>query len=137
MKSGGLNDDEIVKLKSLPNGHAKGMAVAIVEIGETYEATLEQRSDPDFQRSVAAFGSDSGKMVTEIKRVQYLKLPVAMSGQGGVFRAQINRDVIPDGWIDRATKDPYQVDKIRGLDGFNDTDGTSRKRSKPVYSISG
>ncbi|KAL7460638.1 hypothetical protein ACHAXS_001082 [Conticribra weissflogii] len=58
MKSGGLNDEEISKLKSLPPGFSKGMAVAIVELGKTFETTLEQRSEPDFQRAVAAFGSD-------------------------------------------------------------------------------
>ena len=60
MKSGGLDDDEIEQLKSLPKGFGKGMAVAIVELGKTYETSLEERSDPEFQRKVGAFGEDSG-----------------------------------------------------------------------------
>jgi len=100
MKSGGLDDDEIQALKSLPPGYKKGMAVAIVELGKTFETTLEQRCDPDFQRSVAAFGEDSGMRATEIKRVEYLKRGVRVSGQGGVFKAKVDRDVIPDGWLD-------------------------------------
>jgi len=100
MKSGGLGDDEIRDLKSLPKGFTKGMAVAIVELGKTFETTLEERCDPDFQRSVGAFGADSGMRATEIKRVEYLKRGVKVSGRGGVFKANIDRDVFPDGWLD-------------------------------------
>jgi magnesium-dependent phosphatase 1 len=99
MRSGNLSDDEIKKLKSLPEGFGKGMAVAIVEIGETFETTLEQRSEPEFQRNVAAFGADSGMRATVIKRVSYLKKGVRVSGKGGVFKAHIEKDVIPDGWV--------------------------------------
>lgn len=98
MKSGGLSDSEIEELKKLPPGFGRGNAVAIVEIGKTYETTLEERSDPEFQRNVGAYGADSGKMVTEIKRAAYLKKPVKVQGAGGVFKVQIDPDVIPDGW---------------------------------------
>jgi magnesium-dependent phosphatase 1 len=100
MKSGGLDDDEIQVLKSLPPGFKKGMAVAIVELGKTFETTLEERCDPTFQRSVGAFGADSGMRATEIKRVEYLKRGVKVSGRGGVFKADIEKDAIPDGWLD-------------------------------------
>ena len=98
MKSGGLNDEEIEELKTMPQGYGRGNAVAIVELGKTYETTIEERSDPEFQRNVAAYGADSGKIVTEIKRVAYLKKPVKMAGQGGVFKVQIDPEMIPDGW---------------------------------------
>lgn len=100
MKSGGLDDSEINKLKSLPKGFSNGMAVAIVEIGKTFETTLAQRCDPEFQRNVGAFGADSGMRATEIRRVEYLKHGVRVGGSGGVFKAKIPRDVIPDGWLD-------------------------------------
>jgi hypothetical protein len=99
MKSGGLDDDQIQALKSLPPGFTKGMVVAIVELGKTYETTLEERCDPDFQRAVAAFGQDSGMRATEISRVEYLKRGVKISGKGGVFTAIIERELIPDGWL--------------------------------------
>jgi len=99
MKSGGLSDAEVEELKSLPNGFGRGMAVAILEIGKTFDTTLEQRSDPVFQRKVCAFGEDSGRRATEIRRVEYLKRPINVSGQGGVFKADIPRDAIPDRWI--------------------------------------
>jgi magnesium-dependent phosphatase 1 len=98
MKSGGLPDDEIANLKSLPPGFSKGMAVAILEIGKTYETSVEERSEPEFQRNVGAYGSDSGKMVTEIKRIEYLTRGVKVSGKGGVFKANVPLDAIPDGW---------------------------------------
>lgn len=98
MKSEGMDDAEIAKLKSLPQGYGRGNVVAIVELGKTYEATLEERCNPDFQRKVAAYGADSGRMCTEIKRVSYLKKPIKTQGQGGVFKVRIDPDVIPDGW---------------------------------------
>ena len=99
MKSGGLNESEINALKTLPKGFGKGMAVAIVELGKTFETSLEERCDPDFQRKVGAFGEDSGMRATEIKRVEYLKRGVRVSGKGGVFKVNINRDDIPEGWL--------------------------------------
>lgn len=103
MKSGGLSDGEIKNLKSLPRGFTKGMAVAIVELGKTFETTLEQRCQPDFQRAVGAFGTDSGMRATEIKRVEYLKEGVKVSGQGGVFKVKVPKSAIPDGWLEEAS----------------------------------
>lgn len=111
MKSGGLTDQEINDLKALPSGFTKGMAVAIVEIGKTYETTLEQRCDPDYQRSVAAFGQDSGIRATEIKRVAYLKQGVKVSGQGGVFKVKVPKSVIPHGWLDETNSSESSNDK--------------------------
>ena len=111
MKSGGLADDEIVALKSLPKGFGKGMAVAIVELGKTYDTTLAERCDPDFQRSVGAFGQDSGMRATEIRRVAYLKRGVKVSGQGGVFKAKIPRDVVPDGWLTDGTAESGEQER--------------------------
>jgi len=34
------------------------------------------------------------------KRVEYLKQGVKVSGRGGVFKVKIDRDVVPDGWLD-------------------------------------
>jgi len=99
MRSGGLSMNDIAKLKALPPGYGTGMVVAIVELGRTYETTLEERSTLGVQQKVGAFGADSGKMVTEIKRVEYLTRGVPVSGQGGVFKADIDRSVIPAGWI--------------------------------------
>lgn len=136
MKSGGLNEDQIKQLKMLPNGFGKGMVVAIVELGKTYDTTVEERSHPEFQRHVAAFGSDSGRMVTEIKRVQYLKRPVVVSGQGGVFKAQIDPEIIPDGWLQPSTEKPYQVKSSDDPEATSSSSSTS-SGSKPVFSISG
>ncbi len=41
---------------------------------------------------------------TEIRRVQYLKRGVRVSGQGGVFKAKVDKNVIPDGWLDAPQK---------------------------------
>ena len=100
MRSGGrLSMSEILQLKALPPGYGPGMAIAIVELGRTYETTVEERSTPEVQQNVGAFGTDSGKMVTEIRRVEYLTRAVPVSGKGGVFKVDIDTSVIPPGWI--------------------------------------
>lgn len=99
MKSDDLDEQEMLKLKFLPDGYEKGMLVAILELGATFETTLEQRCDPTFQRSVVAFGQDSGMRATEIRRVQYLNYGVKVPGQSGVFNAKIDRNAIPEEWL--------------------------------------
>ena len=94
----GISDDEIQKLKTLPEGFSKGNIVAILEIGKTYETTTAERSVPEFERSVVAYGSDSGRIVTEIKRVAYLEQPIRQQGEAGVFTVKIDPGMIPDGW---------------------------------------
>lgn len=36
---------------------------------------------------------------TEKRRVQYLKRGVTVAAQGGVFKVSIDKDVLPDGWL--------------------------------------
>ena len=74
------------------------MAVAILEIGETYETTVEERSDPEMQRRIGAYGAESGMRCTEIRRVEYLKKPLRVKAQGGVFKLSISKSCIPGGW---------------------------------------
>jgi len=93
-----LTDGELRTLTSLPEGFAKGHIVAILELGRTYETTLDDRSDPKFERRALAHGPDSGRIVTEIRRAAYLKQPVPQTGEPGVFRVRIDPEVIPDGW---------------------------------------
>jgi hypothetical protein len=52
------------------------------------QLSLRQRSDPAMENRIVAFGTDSGKMATEIRRVAYLKRPVLYRGQGGIFSVQ-------------------------------------------------
>jgi len=107
--SPGMSDNEINELKSLPIGFSNGNIVAILEIGKTYESTEFKRSDPEFERKVVAYGCDSGRIVTEIKRAAYLKKPITQKGQAGIFKVKIDPDVIPDGWSIPST--PYSSDK--------------------------
>lgn len=36
---------------------------------------------------------------TEIKRVEYLKKGTKISGRGGVFKIDVDREIIPEGWL--------------------------------------
>ena len=106
--SPGISDNEISELKTLQKGFGKGDIVAILEIGKTYETTESERSQPDFERGVVAYGCDSGRIVTEIKRVAYLKKPIRQKGESGIFTVKIDPDVIPDGWSIPSI--PYKTD---------------------------
>ena len=101
----GITDDEIQELKTLQKGFSKGNIVAILEIGKTYETTTAERSVPEFERKVVAYGADSGRIVTEIKRVAYLKKPIKQKGEAGVFKVKIDPDMIPDGWTEPSATD--------------------------------
>ena len=100
-EQGGItSEEEIVRLKSLPNGFGKGQVVAIVELGDTFDTTLEERCQPDFEARVAAYGTDSGRRATVIQRASFLKRPVRVKGQAGVFSATIDKSVLPEGWLE-------------------------------------
>jgi magnesium-dependent phosphatase 1 len=95
----GWTDEQIVQSKSLPDGYHRGEIVAICQIGTTIEMSIEKRSVPKVEQQIMALGSDSGKMITEIRQVQYLKRSVPFRGQGGIFKVSIPTDVIPDEFI--------------------------------------
>lgn len=97
-KAAGMSDEDVERGKALPNGFGRGNIIAILELGKTYETTLSERSDPSFERKVGAYGADSGRIVTEIKRVAYLKKPIQRMGEGGVFNVRIDPAVLPDGF---------------------------------------
>jgi magnesium-dependent phosphatase 1 len=106
--SPGISDNKISELKTLRSGFKKGDIVAILEIGKTYETTELERSQSDFERGVVAYGCDSGRIVTEIKRVAYLKKPIRQKGESGIFTVKIDPDLIPDGWSIPSM--PYKTD---------------------------
>jgi magnesium-dependent phosphatase 1 len=99
MKSGGLSDLEIARLKTLPTGYDRGMVIAVCEIGRTCTTTERQRSTASMERKIGAFGADSGRWVTEIRRVEYLKGPIRVSGKIGIFRVSIDSTFLPEKWL--------------------------------------
>ena len=143
----GSDTTKIEALKSLPpGGFDKGQIVAIMELGETYETTEEERSTPEMQRRIAAYGRDSGRIVTEIAKVQYLKKPVPMAAQGGVFKVNnIPQEVIPDDWIlpeGTVAPEAYRVNGSNGSNGNSQNAQSSsttpnKDNKQAVYSISG
>ena len=129
MKEQGLNTEDIQKLKSLPKNFNKGMIVAILEIGETYDTTVEQRSTVEMQSSICAYGTDSGRRLTEIKRVSYLKKPIPMKPTGGIFKVQLPRDVLPDDWeLDASSTTNMETTKYR-VDSTTSSAATTATRN--------
>ena len=137
LRDDGLSEEEIRKLKSLPAGFGKGMLVAIMTLGKTYETTTAERSTTEMQRSICAYGPDSGRRLTEIKKVEYLKRPVPMAAQGGVFKVDIDPRVLPDIW--ELTSVIETTESHRTIDspsGFSSNDSEDSKYNI-VYEISG
>jgi hypothetical protein len=130
----GRSDDAIRQLMTLPPPMAKGMIVAICEVGKTYELSLRERSDPAVEEQIVAYGADSGYMATEIRRVAYLKRPVPCRGQGGIFTVDIDPAILPDGWTTLTTTTPTTNDARQNSrdDGRPPRDGT-----RLVYSVTG
>lgn len=141
LRQAGLSDDEILKLKSLPSpAFGKGMLVAIMEIGKTYDATVQERSTDEMQRNICAYGQDSGRRLTEIKKVSYLKRPVPMAAQGGVFKVNIDSGVIPDEWELSPGLLPtsaFQAESLSNKSKKDGVDASHTNKQAPIYSISG
>jgi cold shock CspA family protein len=130
----GRSDAAIRQLMTLPPPAARGMIVAICEVGMTSELSLQQRSEPVVEEQIVAFGADSGYMASEIRRVAYLKRPVPCRGQGGIFTVDIDPAILPDGWTTLTTTTPTTNDARQNSrdDGRPPRDGT-----RLVYSITG
>ena len=93
-----LDDEEITRLTALPAGLSRGNAVAILELGETRLADLEERETDKVQRAVCAYGGDMGRYLTYVKRSAWLEAPVKMKGRPGIWKAVVPRAAIPEGW---------------------------------------
>lgn len=117
LRRNGLDDNKIEEVKEMPQGFSKGAVVGVCEVGRTYELSTKHRCEPIVEDQVVAFGADSGKMVTEIRRVEYLKQPLRCKGQPGIFTVSIDRTLLPDDWSEELRMD--------------------KRPSKVVYSITG
>ena len=93
-----LDDEAIDRFTSLPEGFRRGQVVAVLELGETRLASLEERSTTPVERGACAYGSDMGRYLTEVRRTAWLKEPVPMRGKPGLFKAEVPRSAIPSGW---------------------------------------
>jgi len=129
LKRTGKDENEIRRLKQMPIGFGKGNIVAILELGRTYLTTLEERSQPDHENKVTAYGCDSGQYATEIQKVSYLKRPIPMKGQAGLFKVRIPKDAIPDGWSSTAPQSEMNRNVAT-------TTTTTKERTSFVASIS-
>jgi magnesium-dependent phosphatase 1 len=130
LKDAGLSDENIVQLKSLPATFGPGMVVAILELGKTYDTTTEaERSTPQIQRQICAYGSDSGRRLTEIKRVAYLKRPIPLAAQGGVFHVPMDPSLVPDGWTLPATTAPAPASQAYKVPSTSSASPSSQTRT--------
>ena len=104
LRAAGLADGEIARCTSLPEGFSRGQVVAALELGETTLSTLEERSTPAAEARCCAYGADSGRYLTEVRRIEWLREPVNMKGRPGLFRATVPAAALPEAF--RADVDP-------------------------------
>eukprot|EP00960_Hanusia_phi_P070721 767376-Hanusia_phi.AAC.3 len=95
MERQGLTASQISDLCRLPGHFAPGDVVGIVEVGETWQATYEERGKPDIEAAVVAAREDMGKYLTPILRTHWLKQPLAVPGKPGIWNISIPRQLLP------------------------------------------
>ena len=94
-----MSDAEIDEQTQLPSGFARGNVVAILELGSTRLASLEERCTEDVEGAVCAYGADMGRYLTSVVRSEWLREPVRnVRGRPGLFQVTVPRSAIPDGW---------------------------------------
>ena len=98
LRSAGASDAEIDRLVALPAGFARGVLVAVLELGTTRLAEDAERATDEVQSAACALGGDMGRYLTEVRRVAWLREPVRMRGKPGLFSASVPRGLLPDGW---------------------------------------
>lgn len=92
-----MNESEIGRLTSLPEGFSRGAVVAIIELGETVLYESEQmRQVPRVELGAVATGQAMGRYITTIRSTAWLKPPgLRMKGLPGVFDVAIPTDLLP------------------------------------------
>ena len=95
----GMAEGRIDSLTALPNGLSRGSVVAVLELGATRLASLEERSTDEVQRACCAHGADMGRYLTEVVRSEWLLRPTKARGFPGLKTATVPRESIPEGWV--------------------------------------
>ena len=92
----GVGPDELERLTSLPAPHTRGAVVALLELGPTNLASLEERSEVAIESAACAYGGDMGRYLTKVRRAVWLDEPVPMKGRPGLFKVQVPVSALPD-----------------------------------------
>ena len=95
LNANGVDEEEVQRLTSLPEGFSRGNIVAVLELGETTLSTLEERNEPEVVNACCAYGADAGRYQTEIVEAYWLDKPVPMKGQPGLWRAKVPVKSLP------------------------------------------
>ena len=98
LRRAGVDEREIARLTSLPQGFARGQLVAILELGATELLDREARCAHDVEHGACAYGDDMGRYVTQVVRAEWLRKPVPMRGRPGLFQAEVPETALPEGW---------------------------------------
>lgn len=91
----GFSNDDISKANSLPPGFSRGSVVGVVTIGKTWKASDQELNSKNLQNRVLAPSTGIGKFCTEILEAQWLKMPVQMRGNPGIYNIDIPKDALP------------------------------------------
>ena len=60
-----------------------------------------------------AYGDDMGKYATRVVRTEWLRNPVPMRGQAGLFEVQVPQSAIPQGWsLDTSAERESEADIV-------------------------
>ena len=122
----GDSEAEIARTTSLPPPLGRGSVVAILELGSTRLASLDERSTPEVQSGACALGADMGRYLTTVRRSAFLSAPVPMPGKPGLFRATVPLSSLPEGWQEIA-----EIARPRGT-GAEESEPKGRPQEKQL-----
>ena len=71
---------------------------AVLELGATRLEPLEARATPEVESGACAYGADMGRYLTEVRRASWLREPVGVRGQPGLWQAAVPEASLPEGW---------------------------------------
>jgi predicted type IV restriction endonuclease len=84
------------RVSRLPRGVRKGSIAGIITVGKSWIATDAERQQSTLQRQVLAPFDGIGRFCTEVTAAQWLKRPISMGGNAGIYNVEIPKDCLPD-----------------------------------------
>jgi magnesium-dependent phosphatase 1 len=90
----GMAQADIDKVSDLPTGFKRGSVVGVWTAGETRKVSAREKETKDLQRRVVAPAAGIGTYCTEVIDAKWLKKPLAIRGQPGVFEVTISKSIL-------------------------------------------
>jgi len=105
-RTGLVEEHDIERVMRPPQGMQRGQVLGIVKLGQTRRLNEEERKLESIQHQVTS--EAVGAFATEVAGAWWLRSPLALRGQPGVWRASVPANLVPDevGLVERMDRPP-------------------------------